>query len=215
MSLQDQLNEWLTFRSTFLDEVLRHDGLGDFLGRTECSSCQNAPGIIKCKDCPSRRILRCPECVVASHQFLPLHRVEVRTTLGQITWWLISISDGTANFSIKTLSRTLDCLIRSATLTGLVLFLWLVQNILSSSISQVLISSHSTTVTAASSLFQVGPNSCASDGFQLPFHDPKRFSPSTASNNFMNLHYKGRLICMTTITRYYDELIMLTFTAQL
>jgi len=85
-ALQDQLNEWLKFRRIFLDEILRHDGLGDFLGHTKCSDCQNAPGVIKCKDCSSGRMLRCPECVVASHQALPLHRVEVRTTLGQITW---------------------------------------------------------------------------------------------------------------------------------
>ena len=84
-SLQDQLNEWLKFRSTFLDETLRHDGLGDFLGHTKCSDCQNAPGIIKCKDCSSGSMLRCPECVVASHLALPLHRVEVSTALGQIT----------------------------------------------------------------------------------------------------------------------------------
>jgi hypothetical protein len=72
-SLQDQLNEWLKFRNTFLDETLRHDGLGDFLGHTKCSDCQNAPGVIKCKDCSSGGMLRCPECVVASHLALPLH----------------------------------------------------------------------------------------------------------------------------------------------
>ena len=80
---QDHLVEWLKFRNTFLDELLRHDGLGDFLGHTKCSNCQKAPGVIKCKDCPSGRMLKCPECIVASYATLPLHRVEV----SQITWW--------------------------------------------------------------------------------------------------------------------------------
>ena len=75
--LQDYLQEWLKFRQTFLDELLRHDGLGDFLGHTQCSSCQKAPGIIKCRDCSNGRMLKCPECVVAAHATLPLHRVEV------------------------------------------------------------------------------------------------------------------------------------------
>ena len=74
---QDQLSEWIKFRQEFLDEVLRHDGLGDFLGQNKCSNCGNAAGIIKCKDCANGVLLRCPECIVALHQNLPLHRVEV------------------------------------------------------------------------------------------------------------------------------------------
>ena len=69
--------QWLQFRNIFLDELLRHDGLGDFLGHTECSDCKKAPGVIKCKDCSSGQMLKCPECVVASHATFPLHRVEV------------------------------------------------------------------------------------------------------------------------------------------
>ena len=75
---QDRLKDWLEFRDTFLDELLCHDGLGDFLGQTECSNCKKSAGVIKCKDCPSGRMLKCPDCVVELHQALPLHRVEVR-----------------------------------------------------------------------------------------------------------------------------------------
>lgn len=75
---QDQLNEWLKFRSAFLDEVLRHDGLGDFLGQTECSRCGKFEGFIKCRDCSDGRMLKCVECTLSTHQYLPLHRLEVR-----------------------------------------------------------------------------------------------------------------------------------------
>lgn len=82
---QDQLKEWIAFRAIFLDEVLRHDGLGDFLGHTECSRCGKADGTIKCKDCPSGKMLKCQECIIALHQTLPLHRVEVSLRSLQIT----------------------------------------------------------------------------------------------------------------------------------
>lgn len=78
---QHRLTEWLKFRAAFLDEALRHDGLGDFFGQQKCSSCGNRAGIIKCKDCTSGGLLKCPECVVALHQTLPLHRVEVSHVL--------------------------------------------------------------------------------------------------------------------------------------
>ncbi|KIJ89496.1 hypothetical protein K443DRAFT_117906, partial [Laccaria amethystina LaAM-08-1] len=72
----DRLSEWIEFRATFLDEALRHDGLGDFLGHTDCSQCEKAQGIFRCIDCPSGRMLKCAECIVALHQSLPLHRIE-------------------------------------------------------------------------------------------------------------------------------------------
>lgn len=76
-ALQHRLTEWLKFRAAFLDEALRHDGLGNFFGQNKCSNCGNGAGIIKCKDCSSGGLLKCPECVVALHQTLPLHRIEV------------------------------------------------------------------------------------------------------------------------------------------
>ena len=83
--LKDRLSEWTEFRATFLDEALRHDGLGDFLGHTDCSRCAKALGIFKCIDCPSGRMLKCAECIVTLHQALPLHRVEVSWRLYGLT----------------------------------------------------------------------------------------------------------------------------------
>ena len=122
----------------------------------------------------------------------------------------IPISDGTASFSTRTPSKTLDCPIRLATLTEPVLALCLAQKISSSLILRALISSNSTIVTVERNLYQIGPNSCERDGFRLPFHDLKQFSPSAALNNSMNLRYKGKQTYMITIIRYYDKLIMLT-----
>lgn len=75
---QDRLTEWLKFREIFLDETLRHDGLGDFLDHSKCSNCGTAEGVIKCKDCSCGTLLKCPQCIVSLHRTLPLHRVEVR-----------------------------------------------------------------------------------------------------------------------------------------
>ena len=78
---QHRLSEWIEFRAAFLDETLRHDGLGNFCGQSKCSNCESVAGIIKCRDCADGALLKCPECVVALHQNFPLHRVEVRTRL--------------------------------------------------------------------------------------------------------------------------------------
>ena len=74
--LKSRLQEWLLFRDTTLDEVLHHDGLGD-LGQLGCSTCNIGPGLFKCKDCLGGSRLRCQNCVVKSHQDIPLHRIEV------------------------------------------------------------------------------------------------------------------------------------------
>jgi hypothetical protein len=76
---QDHLKEWLKFREIFLQETLRHDGLGNFFGVTDCSSCGKAPGVYKCMACANGGMLKCADCIVKFHQVLPLHRVEVST----------------------------------------------------------------------------------------------------------------------------------------
>jgi len=83
-SHQHRLSEWIEFRAAFLDETLRHDGLGNFFGQSNCSNCENVAGIIKCRDCADGALLKCPECVVALHQNFPLHRVEVRTRFSHL-----------------------------------------------------------------------------------------------------------------------------------
>ncbi|KDR76587.1 hypothetical protein GALMADRAFT_67342 [Galerina marginata CBS 339.88] len=71
-----KLLEWLSFRDAALDEILRHDGLGDFLDHQYCVACNNEIGIFKCKDCLSGCRLRCRACMVKAHQDTPLHRIE-------------------------------------------------------------------------------------------------------------------------------------------
>lgn len=60
-----------------LDEILRHDGLGDYFGHQECYVCHNEPGVFKCKDCSGGGRLRCQLCILKAHQDTPLHRIEV------------------------------------------------------------------------------------------------------------------------------------------
>ncbi|KIJ91497.1 hypothetical protein K443DRAFT_135485 [Laccaria amethystina LaAM-08-1] len=70
------LTEWLQFRETFLDKVLRHDSLGSFFGQTSCSKCGEHDGVFKCKDCSEGSILKCLNCTIGIHHVLPLHCVE-------------------------------------------------------------------------------------------------------------------------------------------
>lgn len=74
---QTKLLEWLAFRQSCLEELLHHDGHGDFLGHKCCSSCGKGDGVYKCKDCFSGGLLCCQECLVTAHRDHPLHRIEV------------------------------------------------------------------------------------------------------------------------------------------
>ena len=76
---QSKLKEWLPFRDSFLNELLRHDGHGDYLGSTICLSCGQEGGVLKCRECFSGSLLRCRACVLQAHQDHPLHHVEVRS----------------------------------------------------------------------------------------------------------------------------------------
>lgn len=108
---KSKLQEWLSFRDTTLDEVLRHDGLGDYLGQLGCSTCNIGPGLFKCKDCSGGSRLRCQNCIVKSHQDIPLHRIEVRffsIDYGRGCKLIASYcSDGPANISTMIPSKIL------------------------------------------------------------------------------------------------------------
>ena len=75
--LKTKLLEWLSIQDATLDEILRHDGLGDFFGRQNCVSCDREIGRFKCRDCSGGCRLRCSTCIVKCHQDVPLHRIEV------------------------------------------------------------------------------------------------------------------------------------------
>lgn len=66
------LKEWIQYRSSYLDELLRldgHDGLA-------CSRCGAIEAIIRCTECHSLPLF-CETCAVDVHALNPLHRVEV------------------------------------------------------------------------------------------------------------------------------------------
>ncbi|KIL68676.1 hypothetical protein M378DRAFT_184632 [Amanita muscaria Koide BX008] len=71
-----KLKEWLAFRQTCLDEMLRHDGRGDFLNCQSCVACGMEEGLYKCHECFNGSLLRCQSCLVGAHGVHPLHRVE-------------------------------------------------------------------------------------------------------------------------------------------
>lgn len=79
-SLQTKLVEWLPFRASFLDEILRHDGRADYRDPS-CFSCRKEGELYKCRDCFTGGLLRCKGCTLKSHGDHPLHRVEVRRFL--------------------------------------------------------------------------------------------------------------------------------------
>ena len=217
---QDQLKDWLAFRDTFLDELLRHDRLGDFLGQKECSNCGIAARVIKCKDCSSGRMLKCPDCVVELHRALPLHCVEVHRVHLESPDGSLSPDcsmfnrDGMGSFLMMTPSKTLDTGISLAIPEDAVLALSLVLRILLYSTSLALIPSPSITANAANNLCQTGLSCYESNGFRLHSYTLKPCSHSTASKHFTNSRYKGRLACMIIITPFYNDLIMLTFRIQ-
>ena len=68
------MEEWLTYRDAYLQELLRHDGRG---GEevTSCADCGNS-GDFSCFDCPYC-IHYCQDCLVKRHRLMPLHRIKV------------------------------------------------------------------------------------------------------------------------------------------
>ena len=74
---KSELLKWLYLRDMTLDEILCHDGLGNYLGHQQCCECHEEPGVFKCRDCSGGGCLCCQACVVRVHQDLPLHHIKV------------------------------------------------------------------------------------------------------------------------------------------
>ena len=70
----EAMEEWLTYRETYLHEILRHDGRE---GRQEicCTDCGER-GNYSCYDC-AYSMHHCQECLVTRHRLMPLHRIRV------------------------------------------------------------------------------------------------------------------------------------------
>lgn len=71
------MKDWIRHvRQSYLDELVRHDGLGDADECVVCPTCKVGLGTVKCMDCSSSA-MACTVCIVKLHQRNPLHRVEV------------------------------------------------------------------------------------------------------------------------------------------
>ncbi|KAJ7178324.1 hypothetical protein C8R43DRAFT_871505 [Mycena crocata] len=94
-SSDDPASLWRPLKGMFLDEVLRHDGLGDDMHDPRCAHCQTpyegvpASRIFKCGDCG--QFLQCKKCLLHHHAHTPLHVVKewngdfwVDVTLAQV-----------------------------------------------------------------------------------------------------------------------------------
>ena len=79
--LQNWLQEWLGLQETLLDELLHHDGWGDFLTQSKCFLCKGKDSIYKCEDCSHGALLKCKACLVSVHLLDPLHQIKVRHLL--------------------------------------------------------------------------------------------------------------------------------------
>ncbi|KAI0061776.1 hypothetical protein BV25DRAFT_1804969, partial [Artomyces pyxidatus] len=62
-------------RDTYLEEMIRLDGLGEHEILPGCEQCGDAPGAIRCTDCVGGLLL-CADCAVLEHAKHPYHRVE-------------------------------------------------------------------------------------------------------------------------------------------
>ncbi|KAI0064330.1 hypothetical protein BV25DRAFT_1790798, partial [Artomyces pyxidatus] len=72
--------QWIPYRDAFLDEMLRHEGMGDVAvddrtGLPSCHGCSCAGAQFRCTDCIWPHVY-CRTCLVSNHRDVPLHRVQ-------------------------------------------------------------------------------------------------------------------------------------------
>ncbi|KAF7331975.1 CxC2 domain-containing protein [Mycena kentingensis (nom. inval.)] len=76
-SSDDPMGVWLPHASTFLDELVRRDGLGDSTRAQTCLRCSvdtSKARTFQCLDCGG--YLQCESCIRAGHKTQPLHRIQ-------------------------------------------------------------------------------------------------------------------------------------------
>ncbi|KAF8976702.1 hypothetical protein BDQ17DRAFT_1454822 [Cyathus striatus] len=71
-----KLRDWIQYQNEFLDEILRHDGKGDYIDEDKCYMCKKENALYKRKDCLNGTLMHCKNCIVHVHAHLPLHRIE-------------------------------------------------------------------------------------------------------------------------------------------
>ncbi|KAJ6517927.1 hypothetical protein C8R47DRAFT_959948, partial [Mycena vitilis] len=61
----------------YLDELVRHDGRGDYVNQKSCATqgCKSSEWHFRCNDC-LHPCLHCKECCANAHRRLPLHHIE-------------------------------------------------------------------------------------------------------------------------------------------
>jgi hypothetical protein len=79
------MEEWLTYRDTYLHEMLRHDGR-EGLQVTLCADCDKS-GNFSCYDC-AHSMHYCKDCLVNRHRLMPLHRIRVWRLILSVIWHL-------------------------------------------------------------------------------------------------------------------------------
>src|SRR5258708_13567139 len=77
------IEEWVTYRDTYLQEMLRHDGR-EGLEVTDCAECSD-PADFSYSDC-AYCLRYCRTCLVHHHQFIPFHRIRVSKSILSVVW---------------------------------------------------------------------------------------------------------------------------------
>ncbi|TDL13520.1 hypothetical protein BD410DRAFT_694232, partial [Rickenella mellea] len=67
--------EWAKHRDSFLDELIRLDGIGFHQEPLSCHDCGEPGGIYRCIDCFETQLC-CSSCMCKEHARLPFHRIE-------------------------------------------------------------------------------------------------------------------------------------------
>jgi hypothetical protein len=70
------MHEWTQYADAFLQALITLEGRGESPANC-CSHCQAPEGCYQCLCCDNLGLV-CQLCIVAAHQYLPLHRIEVR-----------------------------------------------------------------------------------------------------------------------------------------
>lgn len=70
---------WLTYRESYLEELLRKKGRGSDDGSGCCTLCKKGGALYRCLDCLAGMML-CKNCCIEEHCNHPLHRIQVSAT---------------------------------------------------------------------------------------------------------------------------------------
>jgi hypothetical protein len=98
------MSEWRPLKAKFLEELLRHDGLGNDFYDPKCAHCQKeylpsdaAARVFRCGDCG--QFLQCKECCLSRHALTPLHVIKVSRCSSSFTAYvLIPTQEWNGNF---------------------------------------------------------------------------------------------------------------------